>query len=193
MSDTKETESYTTVELTLDNDEIIECAILTVYEAAGKEYIALLPLDENLEPNEAGDVYLYQYNETEDGEPDLGNIEDDDEYEIAADAFDEWMDSQEFDESEVEEEFRHKTGRSHIFPVFFFYITNDQFSLRPGHCYIKKPSLFFDFLIRHRFLIRTAALICLDHKYRIKFQPFCRMHCHQIHTLCRIFFTILLL
>jgi uncharacterized protein YrzB (UPF0473 family) len=103
MSDTKETESYTTVELTLDNDEIIECAILTVYEAAGKEYIALLPLDENLEPNEAGDVYLYQYNETEDGEPDLGNIEDDDEYEIAADAFDEWMDSHEFDESDVEE------------------------------------------------------------------------------------------
>ena len=100
MSDTKETESYTTVELTLDNDEIIECAILTVYEAAGKEYIALLPLDENLEPNEAGDVYLYQYNETEDGEPDLGNI---DEYEIAADACDEWMDSQEFDESDVEE------------------------------------------------------------------------------------------
>ena len=56
MSDTKETEGYTTVELTLDNDEVIECAILTVYEAAGKEYIALLPLDENLEPNEAGDV-----------------------------------------------------------------------------------------------------------------------------------------
>ena len=93
MSDTKETEGYTTVELTLDNDEVIECAILTVYEAAGKEYIALLPLDENLEPNEAGDVYLYQYNETEDGE----------EYEIAADAFDEWMDSQEFDESDIEE------------------------------------------------------------------------------------------
>ena len=103
MSDTKETEGYTTVELTLDNDEVIECAILTVYEAAGKEYIALLPLDENLEPNEAGDVYLYQYNETEDGEPDLGNIEDDEEYEIAADAFDEWMDSQEFDESDIEE------------------------------------------------------------------------------------------
>ena len=50
-----------------------------------------------------GDVYLYQYNETEDGEPDLGNIEDDEEYEIAADAFDEWMDSQEFDESDIEE------------------------------------------------------------------------------------------
>ena len=92
--------------LTLDDDTEMECGILGVFEVEGlegKEYIALLPLDENLEPNEAGDVYLYQYNETEDGEPDLGNIEDDDEYEIAADAFDEWMDSQEFDESDVEE------------------------------------------------------------------------------------------
>ena len=92
-----------TVTLTLDNDETVECAILTIFPVDGRDYIALLPLDENLEPNEAGDVYLYQYNETEDGEPDLGNIEDDDEYEIAADAFDEWMDSQEFDESDVEE------------------------------------------------------------------------------------------
>ena len=101
MGDTKETEeSYTTVELTLDN-EVLECAILTVYEAAGQEYIALLPLDENLEPNESGDVYLYQYNETEDGEPDLGNIEDDEEYEIAAEAFDDWMDSQDFDDSDI--------------------------------------------------------------------------------------------
>ena len=100
MSDTKETEGYTTVELTLDNDEVIECAILTVYEAAGKEYIALLPLDENLEPNEAGDVYLYQYNETEDGEPDLGNIEDDEEYEIVAERFDELLDEEEFGDDE---------------------------------------------------------------------------------------------
>ena len=92
-----------TVTLTLDDGTVQECVILTIFQAGDKNYIALLPLDENLEPNEAGDVYLYQYNETEDGEPDLGNIEDDDEYEIAADAFDEWMDSQEFDESDVEE------------------------------------------------------------------------------------------
>lgn len=85
-----------TVTLTLDNDEVVECAILTTYEANGKEYIALLPLDENGE-SESGDVYLYRYNEV-DGEPTLENIEDDDEYEIAADAFDEWMDEQEFEE-----------------------------------------------------------------------------------------------
>jgi len=90
------TEEVLTVTLTLDNDEVVECAVLTTYEANGKEYIALLPLDENGE-SESGDVYLYRYAEV-DGEPTLENIEDDDEYEIAADAFDEWMDEQDFEE-----------------------------------------------------------------------------------------------
>lgn len=33
-------------------------------------------------------------------EPTLDNIEDDDEYELAADAFDEWLDEQDFEELE---------------------------------------------------------------------------------------------
>ena len=90
------------VTLTLDNDEVVNCAILTIYEAGENEYIALLPLDENGE-SEEGDVYIYRYTETAPGEPELENIEDDDEYEIAADAFDEWLDTQEFDESDIEE------------------------------------------------------------------------------------------
>ena len=52
--------------------------------------------------------YLYRYSETEDGEPTLDNIEDDDEYEVVADAFDELLDAQEYDElvgeDELEEE-----------------------------------------------------------------------------------------
>ena len=66
-----------TVTLTLDNDEEIECAVLTIYEVDGKEYIALLPLDEEGD-NEEGEVYIYRYVETADGEPTLENIEDDD-------------------------------------------------------------------------------------------------------------------
>ena len=85
-----------TVTLTLDNDEVLECAVLTLYEAGGRQYIALLPLDENGE--EEGDVYIYRYIETDPENPDLENIEDDEEYEIAADAFDEWLDEQEFEE-----------------------------------------------------------------------------------------------
>lgn len=89
-------EEVVTVTLTLDNDEVVECAVLTIYTANDKEYIALLPLNEEGE-SEDGDVYLYRYEEV-DGEPTLSNIEDDDEYEVAADAFDEWMDEQEFEE-----------------------------------------------------------------------------------------------
>ncbi len=85
-----------TVTLTLDNDETLECAVLTIYSVGDQEYIALLPMDD--EQNEDGDVFLYRYVETEDGEPTLENIEDDDEYEAAADAFDEWLDEQEFEE-----------------------------------------------------------------------------------------------
>ncbi|MBM6685347.1 DUF1292 domain-containing protein [Faecalicatena contorta] len=85
-----------TVTLTLDNDEVLECAVLTIYEAGGRQYIALLPLDENGE--EEGDVYIYRYIETDPENPDLENIEDDEEYEIAADAFDEWLGEQEFEE-----------------------------------------------------------------------------------------------
>ena len=86
-----------TVTLTLDNDEVLECAVLTIYSVDNKEYIALLPLDEDGD-NEEGDVFIYRYVETEDGEPTLENIEDDDEYEAAADAFDEWLDEQEFED-----------------------------------------------------------------------------------------------
>ena len=99
-------EDVITVTLTLDNDEVVECAVLTTYEAEGNEYIALLPMDETGE-EATGDVYLYRYREVDgepyryrevDGEPTLENIDDDEEYEIAADAFDEWMDEQEFEE-----------------------------------------------------------------------------------------------
>lgn len=86
-----------TVTLTLDNDEVLECAVLTIYSVDDKEYIALLPLDEEGD-NEEGDVFIYRYIETADGEPTLENIEDDDEYEAAADAFDEWLDEQEFED-----------------------------------------------------------------------------------------------
>ena len=74
-----------TVTLTLDNDEELECAVLCIYEVEGKEYIALLPLDESGD-NEEGEVFIYRYAEV-DGEPTLDNIEDDDEYDTIADAF----------------------------------------------------------------------------------------------------------
>lgn len=92
-------EENLTVTLTLDNDEVLECAVLTIFSAGDRQYIALLPL-EDAEDTEEGDVFIYRFEEDENGEPTLDNIEDDDEYELAADAFDEWLDEQGFEELE---------------------------------------------------------------------------------------------
>lgn len=94
-------EEEMTVTLTLDDDTEVECVVLTIFTAGERDYIALLPMEG--EDSEEGEVYLYRYSETEDGTPVLDNIEDD-EYEIVADAFDEMLDDQEYDELVGEDE-----------------------------------------------------------------------------------------
>ena len=85
-----------TVTLSLDNGEELECAVITIFEAGDNDYIALLPLEG--EEADEGEAFLYRYSETDNGEPVLDNIESDEEYDIVSDAFDEFLDSQEFDE-----------------------------------------------------------------------------------------------
>ena len=97
-----EEEEEMTVTLTLDDGSELECVVLTIFPAGDSDYIALLPMEG--EEAEEGEVYLYRYTETEDGAPNLENIEDDDEYEIVADAFDELLDEQEYDEIVGEDE-----------------------------------------------------------------------------------------
>ena len=91
-----------TVTLTLDDGTDLECVVLTIFEAAEREYIALLPLDGN--EAEDGEVYLYRYTEDANGNPDIQNIESDEEYEIVADAFDELLDTEEYEEIVSEED-----------------------------------------------------------------------------------------
>jgi len=85
---------YDTITLSLDDGTELECIVLEIFEVDGKEYIALQPQDDEEEDN----VFLYRYIEDEDGEPQLVNIEDDDEFEAVADAFEELLDSQEYEE-----------------------------------------------------------------------------------------------
>jgi uncharacterized protein YrzB (UPF0473 family) len=95
MADEKELneeEQEMTVTLTLDDDTEVECVVLTVFNAGEHEYIALLPMEGA--DSEEGEVYLYRYSD----------IEDDDEYEIVAEAFDELLDAQEYDELVGEDE-----------------------------------------------------------------------------------------
>lgn len=69
-----------TVTLTLDDGSQLECVVLTIFDAGEREYIALLPMDS--EETDEGEVYLYRYTEDADGNPNLENIESDEEYDI---------------------------------------------------------------------------------------------------------------
>lgn len=94
------TDEEMTVELELEDGKIITCAIVTIITVQKKDYIVLLPLDEKGE-NENGEVWFYRYFEYENdpnAEPELEYIDNDDEYEMVADAFDEFLDNAEFDE-----------------------------------------------------------------------------------------------
>lgn len=89
-----------TVELELDDGSVVNCAVITILTVSDKDYIVLLPIDENGE-NEDGEVWFYRYSENPDDpneEPVLDYIDDDDEYDAVADAFDEYLDNCEFDE-----------------------------------------------------------------------------------------------
>ena len=84
------------VTLTLEDNSEVECVVITIFEAGDRDYIALLPTDDD--GSEEGEVYLYRFDEDEEGNPSLSNIESDEEYEVVADRFDEWLDEQEFEE-----------------------------------------------------------------------------------------------
>ena len=92
-----------TVTLTLENDEELECAVLTIFETDGREYIALLPLDENGD-NDDGQVYLYRFIDNgEDEEPGLENIIEDKEFERVPEAFNDWMEEQDFGDIDLDD------------------------------------------------------------------------------------------
>ncbi|MDF2474186.1 MAG: hypothetical protein K0R21_1968 [Anaerocolumna sp.] len=85
-----------------EHDHMNVCAVLCIFPVEEKDYIALVPVDK--EDSEEGEIFLYQFIEHEDDEIELLNIDDDDEFEAVSDAFDELMDSEEFDEMFDEDE-----------------------------------------------------------------------------------------
>lgn len=93
-------EEEMTVELELDDGTNVNCAVITIITVNSRDYIVLLPLNDKGD-NEDGEVWFYRYSENPDDpneEPVLDYIDDDDEYEAVADAFDEYLDNCEFDE-----------------------------------------------------------------------------------------------
>lgn len=90
-----EEEVLDVITLTFEDDTTEDCAVLAVFGIDTQDYVALLPV-QYLDSEDDGEVYLYRYSEDAAGEPVLGDIEDEEEYEMVADAFDEILDEEEF-------------------------------------------------------------------------------------------------
>ncbi len=100
ISQPEGSEEEMTVTLDLEDGTTVTCSVVTILTVRDKDYIVLLPLEEDGE-NHDGNVWFYGYHENENDpneEPELTYIEDDEEYEIVSDAFDEFLDNAEFDE-----------------------------------------------------------------------------------------------
>jgi uncharacterized protein YrzB (UPF0473 family) len=91
---------HDTITLSLDDGTELNCIVLDIFTVDGKEYIALQP-EEGEEEDD--NVFLYRFIQEGDDDPQLLNIDDDDEFEAVADAFEELLDAQEYDEMFGEE------------------------------------------------------------------------------------------
>ncbi len=88
--------SEITVDLDLDDGRTVTCDTITVLEVDGKNYIALAPRDSEEE------IWFYGLSGDldDDNDPELIYIDDDDTYDAVMDAFDEYLDTLEFEEDE---------------------------------------------------------------------------------------------
>ena len=87
-----------TMTLDLDDGGKLECIVVNVFPVNNREYIALLPLNDEGHVEEDAQIFLYRFEELGDDEVNLETIEDDDEFELVSDYFDEMLDEQEFNE-----------------------------------------------------------------------------------------------
>ena len=87
-----------TMTLDLDDGGKLECIVLNVFPVNNREYIALLPMNDEGHVEEDAQIFLYRFEELGDDEVNLETIEDDEEFELVSDYFDEMLDEQEFNE-----------------------------------------------------------------------------------------------
>ena len=78
-------EDVDVITLEFEDGVEIECEVMGIFEYDGKEYIALIPLDDS------DDVYIYGYKEVSEEEFELVDIDDDDLFAKVVEEFDSIM------------------------------------------------------------------------------------------------------
>ena len=101
MNENIKNEDYTPDLINLTDDEGNEYnfEVLDRLDIDSGSYLALLPMYDDPQKmlDDSGELVIVK-EEEEDGEFFYSEIEDDDEYDAAADAFEEWLDEQEFED-----------------------------------------------------------------------------------------------
>ena len=91
-----ENDTDISVTLELDDGKTLECEILTIFDVGDLSYIALVPIDQDGNPDEEYGVLLYRYDEDEEtGEPELSNIDSDEEFDSVSAEFERLLDEAE--------------------------------------------------------------------------------------------------
>ncbi len=85
----EEMEEAEVITLEFDDGEEVECEVMGVFDFNGKDYIALVPDDGT------DDVYIYGYQEVGEEEFTLIDIDDDEEWEMVADVWQELTEKEE--------------------------------------------------------------------------------------------------
>ncbi|WP_423219565.1 DUF1292 domain-containing protein [Fervidicella metallireducens] len=81
------------VVLTDENGVETKFEVITALEVDGKEYFVLYPVD-----SEEDDAVVFRLDTNEDGEEMLAEIEDDEEFEKVAQAYEEWLEAEDDEE-----------------------------------------------------------------------------------------------
>lgn len=87
-----EEEEAQIITLTMEDGTEVPCLVLTIVEVENQDYIALLPIDEEMLESDESNGFIFRYSEDEDGCPILGEIEDDEEFEMVGFVLDEILD-----------------------------------------------------------------------------------------------------
>lgn len=82
--------------LELEDGSEVDCAVISLFEAEGQEYIALISTEDLESDEEEGALLLYRYNEDPEDEDSftLDNIETDEEYEMVTSILDEILEDE---------------------------------------------------------------------------------------------------
>ncbi len=101
----EEWEEEDRIVITFDDDTESECVILEIFPVEDREYVALVPVEdlENEDEEAEIEILLFRYEEDENGEMLISDIETDEEYEKVSAAADRVL-SEEDDEEHEEQE-----------------------------------------------------------------------------------------